>query len=177
MWMSLGLTNFIQHFIIFFRCVIFTLQQAEIYFKKKSVEDRDTMLFSLSEWVNKNFLKRNVFPELEIIVMVLKIKNVLLVVYFAVSRDTNSCKLLRSTRVSASFFLRAFSSLSSLLCVFSASRCSLVKLFTAGKKLHRRLKKTKRLLRMRAENSLQICHHNKPGQRRVFHTQHHCIVH
>lgn len=84
--------------------------------------------------------------------MVLKIKNVCLVVYFAVSRDTYSCKLLRSTRVSASFFLRAFSSLSSLLCVFSASRCSLVKLFTAGKKLHRRLKKKKkRLLRMREE--------------------------
>lgn len=89
-------------------------------------------------------MKRNVFPELEIIVMVLKIKNVLLVVYFAVSRDTYSCKLLRSTRVSASFFLRAFSSLSSLLCVFSASRCSLVKLFTAGKKLHRRLKKNQK---------------------------------
>lgn len=51
---------------------------------------------------------------------------------------TYSCKLPRSTRVAPSLFLRARSSLSSLLFDFSASRSSLVRLFTAGIKLHTR---------------------------------------
>lgn len=51
------------------------------------------------------------------------------------SSGSYSCKVLRSTRVAPSLFLRARSSLSSLLFDFSASRSSLVRLFTAGIKL------------------------------------------
>lgn len=52
-----------------------------------------------------------------------------------ISSCSYSCRCPRSTSVAPSLFLRALSSRSSLLFDFSASRSSLVRLFTAGKRL------------------------------------------
>lgn len=90
---------------------------------------------------------------------------------------TYSCKLPRSTRVAPSLFLRARSSLSSLLFDFSASRSSLVRLFTAGIKLHTR--DTSQFISpcfFNLANFIEEKKQNRPAQWSVSHSKHHSIV-
>lgn len=92
---------------------------------------------------------------------------------------TYSCKPPRSTRVDPSLFLRARSSLSSLLFDFSASRSSLVRLFTAGIKLHTRWRDTSQFISpcfFNLANFIEEKKQNRPAQWSVSHSKHHSIV-